>query len=398
MTRQSSSIGGASISIGAECSFETSASAAHAGAEYPRGVTIVICCFNSRSRLPATLEHLARQRVSPDLQWEVIVVDNGSTDGTADLAVETWKGSAIAPLRVVPESEPGLTAARFRGIREARYPIVSFLDDDNHVCGDWVRLVDEVMSNHPEAGACGGYSFPSFEADPPGWFSEHQRQYAVGPQAEVPGDITDVKGVLWGAGLSVRRSAMLRLLDLGFRPLLSDRRGESLSSGGDYEICLALRLLGYRLIYDPRLELEHFLPTSRMQWSYLRRLSRESAASRVRRDPYHFLLEPHLRAKPPWWRSWPWQAAAAIRPILRHPFRFLLSLAFDLPGDPVVPRLDSALGRFTTLVRERREYSARIRALEDAPWLASAAAAPGGSRRCSRPPADPGVAAESASG
>jgi GT2 family glycosyltransferase len=48
--------------------------------ERPAGVSVVVCCHNSASRLPTTLHHLAAQEVPRDLGWEVIVVDNASTD------------------------------------------------------------------------------------------------------------------------------------------------------------------------------------------------------------------------------------------------------------------------------------------------------------------------------
>jgi glycosyltransferase involved in cell wall biosynthesis len=334
-----------------------------------RGVSVVICCYNSRARLRPTLEHLARQEVRPGLPWEVVVVDNASTDGTAAFARECWRGVGAAPLRVVREAEPGLSAARFRGLREARYEIVSFIDDDNWVCSGWVDRVDEIMAARPEVGACGGYNHPVFEGEPPAWFPVYQHRFAVGPQAEAAGDITDTKGVLWGAGLSLRRSAMLRLVDLGFRPLTTDRRGAALSSGGDYEICLALRLAGHRLFYDPTLEIRHFLPASRLRWRYLRRLVRENAASKVHRDAYRFLLDPRYQAKGWWWRTWVWHAAQGVRALLRHPLRSLRSLLAEREGDPAALYFEGSRGRLATILRERGQYGARARALRSAPWL-----------------------------
>lgn len=61
-----------------------------------RGVSVVICCYNSTSRLEATLSHLARQRITQQLDWEVIIVDNGSDDATAELAYRLWPKTRLA--------------------------------------------------------------------------------------------------------------------------------------------------------------------------------------------------------------------------------------------------------------------------------------------------------------
>lgn len=337
------------------------------------GVSVVICCHNSRARLPATLSHLARQQVRLGLRWEVLVIDNASTDDTTAVAIDCWKGVRDAPMRVVHEPVPGLTAARFRGLHEARYELISFIDDDNWVAEDWVTLVDDIMSAHPEAGACGGYNSPVFEGERPAWFSSFQHRFAVGPQASEAGDITDDEGVLWGAGLTIRRSVLLRLVTAGFEPLASDRSGAQLSGGGDYEICLALRLAGYRLFYDPRLRIQHYLPAGRLSWRYLRRMARENGASKVHRDAYRILLEPRFREKPRWQQQWTWQLLQTIRALVLNPLRSLKSLLAAREGDPAALYFEATVGRLGAIVRERGAYSARVRALESAPWIHGAA-------------------------
>jgi glycosyltransferase involved in cell wall biosynthesis len=112
------------------------------------GVSIIIFCHNSANRLPQTIEHLASQKVSRNVQWEVIVVDNASTDNTSKLAKNCWPKDTSVPLKVVYEPQLGLNNARHRGFIEAKYEIVSFVDDDNRVCPEWVHLVHEVMTRH----------------------------------------------------------------------------------------------------------------------------------------------------------------------------------------------------------------------------------------------------------
>ena len=71
------------------------------------GVSVVICCHNSAKRLPETLAHLAAQDVPVGTPWEVIVVDNCSTDGTSEVASRTWASRMTVPLRVVREERAG---------------------------------------------------------------------------------------------------------------------------------------------------------------------------------------------------------------------------------------------------------------------------------------------------
>ena len=217
---------------------------------------------------------------------EVILVDNASTDDTATLARNLWPKEAPAPLRVAHEPQQGLIHARIRGFEEARFELVSFIDDDNWVCPQWVQTVSELMSQRRDVGACGGQTTAVCEITPPSWFERHATKYAVGQQATESGDITDTRGYLWGAGLTIRQSAWQQLLDAGFCPSLSGRNGTSLSTGEDCEICFALRLAGWRLWYDQRLTLQHYLPAHRLEWHYLRRLTRANGVAFVVFDTY----------------------------------------------------------------------------------------------------------------
>src|SRR6266568_2014628 len=96
----------------------------------PLGVSVVICCHNSAKRLAATLAQLVAQRVPSEIPWEVIVIDNASTDGTAQVAAACWPAVNCVPLRIISEPRLGLTYARQRGFREAKYEFISFVDDD----------------------------------------------------------------------------------------------------------------------------------------------------------------------------------------------------------------------------------------------------------------------------
>ena len=327
------------------------------------GVSIVVCCHNSARLLPETLSHLAAQQFSSaPPSCEVIVVDNASTDDTVKVARECWPDDRPIPLRIVPEPKLGLSNARLRGIAEAKYSIVCFVDDDNLVNDDWAEIVSRVMSEHPEVGACGGQTEAQCEVAQPLWFELFQNYYAVGQQAEQEGDITDARGYLWGAGLCLRKEAFERLFENGFGFLLSDRKGEALSSGGDAELCYALKLTGWRLWYEPQLRLRHFLTAPRLQWNYLRRISRGFGAATAAIDSYEmaFKDEPstvveRLR------RTWGWQTLATVWRLLRQPVKVLRAALVSGEGDANVLRIENLWGRLRELLQHRRTYAANLK-------------------------------------
>jgi len=98
---------------------------------------------------------LAEQKAPSDTTWEVLLIDNASTDDTALVAKVFWDKNGNVPLRIIREETPGLSHARERAFREAKYEIISFIDDDNWVCVDWVARVVSFFREHPKVGAVG---------------------------------------------------------------------------------------------------------------------------------------------------------------------------------------------------------------------------------------------------
>lgn len=282
------------------------------------GVSVVICCYNSVERLPETLRHVARQSVPEHVRWEVIAVDNASTDRTAEVAHELWSAyGRPVPLRVVEERIPGVSAARERGFAEAAYEFIIYCDDDNWLGPDYVRLVYELMVEHPSMGAVGGQGRAVGETKLPDWFERYSRYYAVGTQGAMSGNVTEAKGYLYGAGLAVRRSALFTVKQLGFRRRLSDRTPGTLASSGDAELAYLIRLSGYGLWFDARLEFAHFMPSGRLRWKYFLALVDGAHRSRPYLDAYLLALRGEAQGVGSWrWMAECWQIAWRL---LRRP-------------------------------------------------------------------------------
>jgi glycosyltransferase involved in cell wall biosynthesis len=328
-------------------------------------VSVVICCHNSAAVLPPTLTHLAAQVVDPSVQWEVVVIDNASTDDTVAVAVRHWPASAPAPLRVISEPRLGLMYARERGIAESSGDIIAFVDDDNWVCPVWVQTAVDTMDRYPQVGGLGGFNEPVFERPQPQWFDKVANIYALGPEGAPEGDVTDAL-LLCGAGFVVRRTALADTTRKGFRSISMDRQGANLGAGGDSEMSYFLRLSGWRLWLNPQLRLGHYLPARRLEWDYARRLAFGSAFATPERDALVYACKPPrtgLALKVRRVRErWFWQTAAAMAAVATA-WRGLPKrvLRYGAEGDADVLRAEFLLGRVQGLLAMRRSYNRRSR-------------------------------------
>ncbi|MGF1523651.1 MAG: glycosyltransferase [Leptolyngbyaceae cyanobacterium] len=347
------------------------------------GISVIICCHNSAAELPTTIRHLAAQQVSPPIPWEVVIIDNASTDTTAQVARSHWPENAPAPLRVIHEPKLGLINARYRALAEAKYEILSFIDDDNWVCPHWVQTAAEVMSQHPEVGACGGHNIPAFEGTKPWWFDLSPSSYAVGTQGpEKGGDITWSRGRLIGAGLTIRKTAWEKLVDEGFNSLLVGCKGKALNRGEDTELSFALVLAGWRLWYEPRMTLQHHLQPERLHWAYLRRLARNGGKATLGFDPYRFALQERGSESQIsfWWtiagkskpagsrQTWYFQALSVLRELLKHPTKLITALFRPMEGDRDTLRIEMRIGRLLELLNNRSAYDTSVQTVRNGAW------------------------------
>lgn len=250
------------------------------------GFSIILCCYNSAGRLAATLDHLSRLEIPVQCGAELLVVDNASTDHTATMAVSIWESAgAPFPLKILSEPLPGLSHARMRGIREAGYEYLLFCDDDNWLSRDYLTEALKILQSDPSIGMLGGLGEGVSETEMPRWRSE----FAIlgcGKQAPENGEAQ----VLYGAGVILRKSAFDKLLHTGYRFMLTDRKKKLLSSGGDYELCYAIRLAGYKLWYDDKLSFRHYLSGERFSEDYVIRFVKESSEALNILGTYRYFL------------------------------------------------------------------------------------------------------------
>lgn len=257
--------------------------------DYPNGVSLILCTYNGAKLLPETIRYVNEVISDPEIPWEFIVIDNASDDGSGQVALGSWK--RMEPLRVIVENEKGLIHARYRGIRESKYEIISFIDDDNWIDPHWITNVYRIFSVHPEVGVCGSRNTGAFEAEPPGWFEKIQGSYAIGTQSNETGDITRLKGYTWGAGMSFRKSAFEKLREAGFKSLLTGRKGKKLAAGEDTELGYAFQLAGWKIWYEESLHLQHYIPAARLNWNYVQKMYEGFGRSHAIFEIYKLVLK-----------------------------------------------------------------------------------------------------------
>jgi glycosyltransferase involved in cell wall biosynthesis len=242
-------------------------------------ISAIVCTHNGGRRLSAVVETLLG--LSSPSVFEVVVVDNASTDG-APLGL----GASRSPrLRVIQEPRIGLSTARATGVENAEAPIIVFVDDDNYLTEGYFHRAASVMESHPTAAAAGGHAIASAAGSLPKWFPQFEHYYGCGPQAVRPG-LMPTGSFLRGAGLVVRRTAWFELIRQGGLQKLMDRSGTRLSTGGDAELSLAWQIMGYDLVYDDQLILRHEMTPDRLTIGYLTRLAYNNGKASAILDSY----------------------------------------------------------------------------------------------------------------
>ena len=230
-------------------------------------VSVIICTYNRCQSLQTTLVSLLSLEVPEGLAWEVLVVDNNSTDQTKTV-VEDFAAKVPFSVTRVLETEPGLSEARNAGLRHAKGEIISFLDDDVLVFPDWLT---EVCKGFALVGtAClGGKALLPPGLKFPRWW-DHSYDGPIG-NCNLGDEIltSETKNLnIIGANLSFRRIVFEKF---GFFSSKVGRKGTNLSMGEETEFISRLQTQGLLAGYYPRATVYHVPDPNRMTISYLSR-------------------------------------------------------------------------------------------------------------------------------
>jgi glycosyltransferase involved in cell wall biosynthesis len=228
----------------------------------------VVCTYNRRALLLDAVQSLVDQDL-PKADYEILVVDNNSTDGSVEAVHARFAG--VANLRVVREEKQGIAFARNTGARACHSPIAAYIDDDALAAPDFLRRYVELYATlDPMPALIGGEMKPIFEGERPSWLSDELlRPLSAALMWGTEAHYLELGGVEW---LCEANSAyrVEPLAKVGGFPEHVGRVGDSLMSNENY-VNLVLLHSGFPVYYDPNIVVHHRIPPSRLTRSWFRR-------------------------------------------------------------------------------------------------------------------------------
>lgn len=233
-------------------------------------ISIIICTYNREKYIGQLLNSLA-QNDYPVTDYEIILVDNNCTDNTHTICQQFAEEHSDITFRYVIEPVQGLSAARNKGIKEAKGDIIIYVDDDALVDSNYIRTYAEHFSSRPDTMAAGGPIEPLYETEEPSWMSPYTkalltawmnygdkiRQY---PNGRYPG----------GGNVAYRKSVFDKV---GFFNTELGRKGTALLASEEKDIFDKMHQLGMKILYLPTPVLHHIIPQTKLEEPYFNRLT-----------------------------------------------------------------------------------------------------------------------------
>jgi glycosyltransferase involved in cell wall biosynthesis len=235
----------------------------------PPAVSVIVSTCNRADLLHEAVHSMLAQQAAITPAFELLVVDNNSTDGTREL-VERF-ARLDRRVRYVFEPQQGSSYGRNAGIREARAPLIAFTDDDVRAEPDWLAAIVRAFREHPEIDVVGGRVLPVWPAAPPAWLTrDHWSPLALTDYGDVPFTITSERPIcLLTANLSFRRP----VFDVvgAFAPRFQLVKHGIPGSVEDHELLLRVLGTGRTVLYDPRISVHAAIQPNRLRRTYHRR-------------------------------------------------------------------------------------------------------------------------------
>lgn len=230
-------------------------------------ISIIICTYNRQDCILRPLEALKEESFK---DFEVILVDNNSSDRSPELIKDFCQKYPDFPLHYFLETRQGLSYARNRGLNEARGEILVFLDDDALPHKGYLENLSRHLMELPEVSAFGGKIEPLFEdCSAPKWLCRWSLSWLSA--LDMGEKVKEFKrGFPIGANMIFRSSA---LKDCGLFDTSLGRVEKNLMGGEEKDIFRRLKSLGHKVFYLPDVTVSHIIPKSRTTLNYVRRFA-----------------------------------------------------------------------------------------------------------------------------
>lgn len=262
-----------------------------------QGFSIIICTYNPSLNILDRLFNSVNLLDTTGFSTEVIVIDNNSTPPLIEQPVVQAFISLKPNRKIIREPEPGLTAARRAGILHAAYDWLIFFDDDNEPASNYLLKAAEAIRQYPQTAAWGAavVEVEYIGAVTP-WLLEEKAlfQQRNNPGTHISNQQHWQECYPYGTGLIIQKKIALlyeqRVSEK--RYTLTDRKGKSLSSGGDVQLVLTAIEQGFYAGIIGDLKIKHLINTSKASLMYLQKLQYGTASAYVKAFNQVFLETP----------------------------------------------------------------------------------------------------------
>jgi len=274
--------------------------------------TVIFSSYNGAKRLRRTLDSLAAQDFPAD-RWELIAVDNNSTDDTSAILESYREKLPIKPFR---HPVPGKSGALNKALDLAQGELVIFTDDDIDADPNWLSKMVACAAANPDFGIFGGRIVPDWERAPNGqpfldWIPMGSTFAVVDDAESGPCDPTKV----WGPNTAIRRKYLDR--DGRYREDIGPLPGGLFAMGEDSEIVLRLAKRGIKTYRCGGAVVHHFVPASSMTEQWVQKRAERLGYGMPAVFPEEVPPGPRLRGVP--LNTWAESASWAIRSAVLYP-------------------------------------------------------------------------------
>jgi len=237
-------------------------------------ISAVVCTYNRINSLKKTVNSLLSQSL-PKEEYEIIVVDGGSSDDTKNIIT----AMECDQIRFLEDFRPGLSYARNTGYINAKGKYVAYLDDDAIAKSDWLENIIKCFNVCDSCTGCiGGKTEPIWENEPPKWLSTKLYPYLSLKDISSERMMLPDNDYLVGTNMIFPKYLLMELG--GFSSLLG--RNNNLISGEEVLFQKVLISRGYKCVYDPAIQILHYIPASRLtkKW-FLNRMYSEGLSAAI---------------------------------------------------------------------------------------------------------------------
>lgn len=233
-------------------------------------ISVIICTYN-RDKYIYNVLHSVAENQYPHDQYEIVLVNNNSTDHTEYECRRFEADHPQVQFRYYVEPHQGLSHARNRGISESRGDLLAYVDDDATVNPDYLRTYADFFAATPDAVAAGGPILPVYETEEPSWMSHYTRQLVTGRLYLGDKPRPFAHGAYPGGGNSCYQRSVFDTVGL-FNVELG-RKGSSLIGAEEKDLYDKMTTCGMKFYYLPTAILYHIIPTSKLTQDYFDRLT-----------------------------------------------------------------------------------------------------------------------------